>query len=87
MLKQRQTDEYQMLLSMGPKELEEHLEIVLAVQNNFAQLIKAYGISKEEIMSLCDLSMDQYYRRMNNSRMWNVENLLEIVREIIKDDE
>ena len=83
MLNQNRTTDINKLLALSPEELQTYLEMTVNLRENVSLMMEVYGISKEEIMSACGLSQDQYYRRMNRKK-WDTDNLLKIVNLIAR---
>lgn len=66
------------LLAIGPKELRHHIENALLLKKNIKEYIMVYGMTKEELMKCCSWSQNQYYRRMKNLRLDELEKILKL---------
>ena len=55
-----------------------------SLRTNIKQFLIIHKVSKEELLEVCELNQDQYYRRLNNPKLFSDSHLILILSYVLK---
>jgi len=71
------------LLQQDLNRIHESILINSSLRENIKQFLSVHEISKTDVMDVCNISEDQYYRRINKPSLFTDTDLQKLLKHII----